>query len=345
MEDHEPKMIITRTPFRVSFVGGGTDLPEWYSRHPGAVLSATIDKYCYVTAQPLPPFYNYHSRLCWSELELVKEHKDFRHPAVRAALDLLQMNDGLAIHHEGELPARTGIGSSSAFCAGLLYALHRVRGDHMQVRGWPPEDLATETIYLERHVMGEAGGHQDQVAVAHGGLNRIDFHEGAYKVRNLRQHVAHWPQLERNLQLFYTGISRNSGQVQQALTERLLQADPDPALDAVMARAAEQVDDAELALASGEVEAFAPLLTESWGLKETMNPLAADAFSHVVFDTAREAGALGGKQTGAGGGGFLLLFVPPEKQADVRGAVRAAHDVFEVPFKFSWEGSKIVYSS
>lgn len=318
-------MIISRTPYRISFIGGGTDYPIWFKEHGGASLGVTIDKYCYISLRYLPQFFEHKYRILWSKIELCQKIDDISHPAVRECLRFMNIDRGVEIHHDGDLPARTGIGSSSSFTVGLLNALYTLKG--IQV---PPSHLASEAIYIEQEVIQEAVGSQDQVCAAYGGFNRIDFNkDGTFKVTPVKG--ARW--LEKYLMLFYTGFQRTASQIaeeQIALT---------PFKTKELSILQKWVDDAELYIKGRAIQEFGQLLDAGWKLKRELSPKISNPYIDYLYERAQEAGALGGKILGAGGGGFLLLYAVPEKQVEVR---KAMSGLLEVPFTFTDEGSKIL---
>lgn len=324
-------MIISRTPFRISFFGGGTDYPRWFRENGGSVLVTTIDKYCYLTCRILPPFFNHKTRIAYSYVELVQSHDEIKHPAVRAALKHLQINEGLEIHHDGDLPARTGLGSSSAFTVGLLHALHGLRRTMPSKR-----ELAAEAIYIERELLKETGGFQDQVATAFGGFNRIDFSsESDFSVSPVildRERLLH---LQDHLMLYFTGFSRNSYEVAQEQFENI------PRKKSELGRMGGMVEEA-IRLLSGDCDLteFGNLLNESWKIKRTLSSQITNSEVEQIYEAALEAGAQGGKLLGAGGGGFLLLFARPEDQPRIRERLRK---LLWVPFRFENNGSQIIF--
>jgi D-glycero-alpha-D-manno-heptose-7-phosphate kinase len=324
-------MIISRTPFRISFFGGGTDYHAWYEQHGGAVLSATIDKYCYLNCRFLPPFFEHKSRLVWSQIENVSDHGDIQHPVIRTVLAQLGIERGVEIHHNADLPARSGLGSSSSFSVGLLLAAHALQGHMVSKRA-----LATAAIQLERDVLRENVGVQDQIAAAFGGLNRIDIAtDGSFEVRPLI--VPRWrlADLQSRLMLFFTGVSRTASEIaadQIAGTSRK---------QAELARMMDLVGEGERVLASDDdLAAFGDLLHETWMLKRGLTAKIAPAFIDSIYDRARAAGAIGGKLLGAGGGGFMVFFVDPDRQPDVAHALR---DLVYVPFAFETGGAQLIY--
>ncbi|AWK90214.1 kinase [Azospirillum thermophilum] len=328
-------MIISRTPFRVSLFGGGTDFPQWYRRHGGAVIGGAIDKYCYISLRTLPPFFEHRFRIVYSSIELVKQVEEIRHPAVRAVLGEMGAGAGtevgLEVHHDGDLPARSGLGSSSSFTVGLLNALHAHRG-----RMICKSDLAQEAIRIEQEVIGEAVGSQDQVWAAHGGLNRIDFRpDGGIEVTPLVLRRERREELEGNLVLYFTGLSRYAVEIER---EKLANLDR---REAHLHTMRSMVDEASRILCTPgrPLTELGGLLHESWMLKRELSSKVSNRTVDELYATAMSAGALGGKLLGAGGGGFLLLFVPPDRQPDVR---RALSGLVTVPFRFEDAGSKII---
>lgn len=323
-------MIISRTPYRVSFFGGGTDYPAWYREHGGAVLATTIDKYCYISIRDLPPFFDHRYRVVYSLVENVQEIAEIKHPAVREILQWLQVNGGVEIHHDGDLPARSGVGSSSAFTVGLLSAVHALQGRHTA-----KETLATQAIHVEQCLLREAVGVQDQVAAAFGGFNHVTIRpDGSFQVNPVVIGRERLEALQSHLLLLFTGISRTAAEVAQTL------------LDNVSYRVQElrtlqqMVDRAIEILASEEdLAAFGELLHESWQLKRQLSSRVTNSEIDDLYDAARRAGAIGGKLLGAGGGGFMLLFVRPEDRVRVADAVGR---LIRVPFRFESSGARVV---
>ena len=324
-------MIITRTPFRVSLFGGGTDYPAWYREHGGAVLATTINKYCYIHCRFLPPFFEHRSRIVWSQIELVQETAQIRHPAVREALVLLGITEGVELHHIGDLPARTGLGSSSSFSVGVLNALHGLRGDLVDRM-----QLAREAIHLEQQRLQETVGSQDQLLAAFGGFNRIDFSgEDNFRVAPVTVGRARLEELEGHLMLFFTGISRTASVIARQ------QLDAMPQRKRELRAMYQMVDEAvRLLHGGGDLGELGELLDESWRLKRSLAENVSTGYIDDIYDAARKAGAIGGKLLGAGGGGFLLLLVRPEDQARVRAALGT---LLCVPFRFESSGSHIAF--
>lgn len=295
-------MIISRTPFRISFFGGGTDYNAWYQANGGAVLSTTINHYCYLTCRFLPPFFKKKSRIVWSKTELVMENSEIEHPAVRAVLEYFPHEQkGVEIIHSGDLPARAGLGSSSAFTVGLLNAMHALQGRMSNKR-----ELACEAVHIERDILKENVGVQDQIATAYGGFNKINIlPNGEFSLEPVVIPQGRLQDLQSHFLLFYTGVSRNATDV---VKEQLKTLDSKKTeLDAMR----QMVDEALNVLRSGaDLSEFGRLLHESWQIKRTLSPGIAPGFVDDIYRRAREAGAIGGKLLGAGGGGYLLLYVP-----------------------------------
>ncbi len=324
-------MIISRTPFRVSLFGGGTDLPQWYRRHGGAVIGGAIDKYCYINLRPLPPFFAHKHRIVYSNIEQVREIEEIKHPSVRACLSEMGIESGLEIHHDGDLPARSGLGSSSSFTVGLLNALHAYRG-HMASK----QELAEEAIRIEQEVIGENVGSQDQMWAAFGGLNRIDFQpDGAIDVTPLIIDRDRRDALQNHFVLYFTGLSRFASDIEG---EKIANLDKS---EAQLHTLRSMVDEAAALLGNPQRDLadLGGLLHEGWMLKRELSSNVSNRAIDDLYQAAMEAGALGGKLLGAGGGGFLLLFIPPERQARVRERLKG---LIAVTFRFDNGGSKIV---
>ncbi|GAB2182054.1 GHMP kinase [Denitratisoma sp. agr-D3] len=324
-------MIIVRTPFRISFFGGGTDYPAWYRAHGGAVLATTINKYCYISCRYLPPFFDHKHRIVYSRIENVRDISEIEHPAVRGVLDYTKMEHGLEIHHDGDLPARSGLGSSSSFTVGLLHAIATLRGQYVG-----SEFLAREAIHVEQDVIGENVGSQDQVSAAYGGFNRIDFlRNGGFEVNPVIIEQARAEELQSHLMLCFTGISRIASEVAKSKIDNFDNRQQE--LHAMRA----MVDEGMRILQDGKtsIEEFGALLHEGWLAKRKLSDKVSSSEIDAIYEEARRAGVLGGKLLGAGGGGFLLLFVRPKDQAVVRERLR---HLVHVPFEFDYSGSRVV---
>ena len=324
-------MIISRTPYRISFFGGGTDYPAWYRQHGGRVLGTAINKYCYITCRYLPPFFEHRFRVVYSKIEDRMRVEDIAHPAVRAVLKHLAIEQGVEIHHDGDLPARSGIGSSSSFAVGLLNAVYALKGAMA-----PRSELAREAIYVEQDVLREAVGSQDQIFAAHGGFNHIEFlTNDEVVVTPLTLSADRMRELNSHLMLFFTGISRTASEIAKSYVEDL------GAKERQLRQLGALVDEGlSILRGGGELAPFGKLLNESWKAKRSLDKGISTSHVDQVYDAAMAAGALGGKLLGAGGGGFVLLFVPPERQARVR---EALGELIHVPFKFDFSGSRIIF--
>ncbi len=324
-------MIITRTPFRISFFGGGTDYPDWYKDNGGVVLSSTIDKYCYITCRRLPPFFEYQHRIVYSKHEEVNEIDEIVHPAVREAFRFMNVQEGLEIHHDADLPARSGLGSSSSFTVGLLHALYALQG-----RMVSKKRLALEAIHVEQDMIKETVGSQDQVAVAFGGMNKLVF-AGNHnvEVRPVILPQARLQEFQRHLMLFFTGFSRYSSKVEEEKIKRISE------YREVLVSFQQMVDQAlDILSSGGDLLDFGKLLNEAWLLKKKMSDKVSNAFIDHVYNIAMENGAIGGKILGAGNGGFMLFFV---KEEDRERLDQALSFLLHVPFRFDTLGSQVIY--
>ena len=326
-------MIITKTPFRMSFFGGGTDMENYFREHGGAVLSTTFDKYCYVNVRHLPRFFEYSTELSYSVTERVTDVNDIRHPAIREAMKMLDMHR-IRLTYEADLPARSGLGTSSSFAVGMLNAFYALKGKYADKR-----KLADEAIYLERVLCNEAGGWQDQIAASFGGFNRIDFNSEGYDVKPVVSSPERKEKLNRSLLMFFTGFTRFSSEIQKA------NASSSPANKlAMLKNMYELVDRAEKVLTDKEsdLDDFGRLLDETWRLKrQTGGSVSTDSIDSL-YERGIKSGALGGKLLGAGGGGFLVFYVPEER----REAVKAEFsDLMYIPFKFENGGTRVIHYS
>lgn len=324
-------MIITKTPFRMSFFGGGTDMEDFFREHGGAVLSTTFDKYCYVTVRHLPRFFDYSTEISYAKTERVTSIDAIQHPAVRNAMKMLDMHE-IRLTYEADLPARSGLGTSSSFAVGMLNAFYALKGKYADKK-----KLADDAVYLERVLCQEAGGWQDQIAASYGGFNRINFNkDGSYDVLPVIISPDRKKQLDDNLLMFFTGFTRFSSEVQKAnaaghvdKTKQKLEM-------------LELVDEAEKVLVDKncDLDDFGRMLDNTWKLKrQTGNAITTDGID-ALYARGIEAGALGGKLLGAGGGGFLVFYVQPEKKEAVMDAMK---DLLYVPFHFEDGGSWVLY--
>ena len=306
-------MIITQTPFRMSFFGGGTDMEEYFKTYNGSVLSTTFDKYCYVTVRHLPGFFDYRTELSYSQIERVVKEEDIVHPLIRNAMKMVDMHE-IRLTYEADLPARSGLGTSSSFAVGMLNAFYALKGKYVDKRR-----LADEAIYLERTLCNEAGGWQDQIAVAYGGLNRIDFKDKGYEVRPIIIPSERKKALNQNLMMFFTGFTRFSAHI-HIENQKEIPSDKFKRLSEMY----QLVDLAENVLVNKEknMDEFGRLLDYSWKLKRQTGSRISTENIDYLYEKGIKAGALGGKLLGAGGGGFLLFYVTPEFQSNVREAMK-----------------------
>jgi len=326
-------MIISRTPFRISFFGGGTDFPVWYKENCGAVLSTTIDKYCYISCRRLPPFFEHKHRVVYSRIEHVSEIDEIIHPAVRETFRFMDIKEGLEIHHDGDLPARTGLGSSSAFTVGLLHALYALKGKMVTKRR-----LALEAIHIEQEMIKENVGSQDQVAAAFGGFNKISFSgDHNIEVNPIIIGQTRLQQFQDHLMLFFTGFSRTASKIEADKIRQLSKKNSE------LKAMCELVDEAiNILSGAGELLEFGKLLHETWKLKKSLSDKVSNTFIDHIYEIAEKNGVIGGKILGAGGGGFILLFVKPEYRDRLK---EALNFLLHVPFRFDTLGSQIIYYS
>ena len=323
-------MVITQTPFRMSFFGGGTDFNGFFNEYGGAVLSTSFDKYAYVTVRHLPPFFDFKTQLTYSKEEKVNDNSEIVHPAIRNAMQWLDMHN-IRLTYEADLPARSGLGTSSSFAVGMLSAFYALKGKYADKR-----KLADDAIYLERELCKEAGGIQDQIAASFGGFNRINFSRDGYTVNPVIISPERKRELNDNLMLFFTGFSRFSSDIQKG-TEKSMK-DKTPQLIEMY----HLVDEAEKILTdkNTSLDEFGKLLDYTWKLKRGISSGISTDSIDEQYDKAIKAGALGGKLLGAGGGGFLLFYVPKDKQTAVK---KALEGQMYVPFKFENDGTKVIY--
>lgn len=323
-------MIITKTPFRMSFLGGGTDIPKFFNEYGGAVISTTFDKYCYVNVRHLPPFMPYYSELVYSRFERVNNIDEIEHPLIRECMRLHDIHE-IRLTYEGDLPARTGLGTSSTFAVGMLNAFCALKGKMMSKR-----QLAQEAIHVERDILNEYGGWQDQIAAAYGGLNRIDFADNQFKVTPIIIHPDRKKELNNNLLMFYTGISRFSSDIQKdtlsGQQSKVVQLQEMLGL----------VNEAQNILVdkNADLNEFGRLLDYSWKLKRGTGNMISNNSIDILYAKGIKAGALGGKLLGAGGGGFLLFYVEPDRQESV---MKELDILMHVPFRFEDEGTSVVH--
>lgn len=325
-------IIICRTPFRISFFGGGTDYPVWYKEHGGAVLATSINKYCYITCRYLPPFFDYKYRIVYSKNEIVTDISEIQHPSVRETLNFMKLDSGVEIHHDADLPARTGLGSSSAFTVCLFNALYALKGKMITKR-----QLALDAIHIEQDILNENVGSQDQTTAAFGGFNKIVFGgEQQIQVQPVTLNSRKIQLLQDHLMLFFTGFSRTASEI---AGEQIKQT---PNKKNELDKMLKMVDEA-ISILNGEdsdITDFGRLLHESWMIKRSLTDKITTSQIDKIYEAALKAGALGGKLLGAGGGGFILFFVEPEFQPEVKEKLK---HLLYVPVKFENLGSQIIY--
>lgn len=325
-------MIITKTPFRISLFGGGTDYPAWFREHGGAVLGTAINKYCYVSVRKLPPFFDHRFRLAYSKIEFVREVEEIEHPVIRGALSEMQVRDGLEIHYDADLPGRSGLGSSSAFMVGLLHALGALNG-----RMVSKEQLGREAIRIEQEVLREAVGCQDQLWAAFGGLNQITFsRSGNFNVAPIVLSKARREELRQSMMIFFTGFSRYASRIAEDKIANVSQRTRQ--LNSMYAMVNEAL--AILGDSRRPLRELGELLHESWRLKRELAESVSTQALDEIYEAGLASGAIGGKLLGAGGGGFMLFLVGPERQLRVRERLKS---LIHVPIGFDQDGSKIIF--
>lgn len=324
-------MIIARTPFRISFFGGGTDYAAWYREHGGAVLATTIDKYCYISCRRLPPFFEHKHRIVYSRIENANHNDEIEHPAVRAVFNWANIVDGLEVHHDGDLPARSGLGSSSAFTVGLTNALHAFRGEMVD-----KYTLARDAIHIEQNIIGENVGSQDQILAAYGGLNHLKFHrDDSFEVLPIVLGGDRRVEFHSHLMLFFTGFSRIADKIAKSQIDNLKNC------ETIIKHMQGMVDEAVTILTDSRIciDEFGKMLDLSWKYKRSLSDLISTPEIDCIYDEGMRAGAIGGKLLGAGGGGFMLFFAKPEKHAAIRERLKK---LVHVSFDFDEFGSRIV---
>ena len=325
-------MIISKTPYRISFFGGGSDYPSWYINNGGKILSTTINKFIYISCRNLPPFFSHKYRIVWSKLEMVNKINQIDHKPIRKMLDYYKIKNGLEIHYDGDLPARSGMGSSSVFVVGLLNLMNSLKG-----KNFTKEDLAKKSIFFEQKILKENVGSQDQIAVSYGGFNKIIFKKGGnFNVSKVSVSKKIINNLNRNLLLVYTGITRNAHDIAKDYINKLERSKSNHILKILSF-----VDEAENILKKGDLNAFGKLLHESWIEKKSLSAHISNSNIDDIYNLALKNGALGGKLLGAGGGGFFLFYVPQKKQ---KRFLKSLKKRIIIPFKFNNEGSEIMFN-
>ncbi|MBN1384025.1 MAG: kinase [Elusimicrobia bacterium] len=325
-------MIITRTPHRISFFGGGTDYPSWYLNHNGKVLGGAIDKYCYLIVRELPPFFSHKHRIVYSQMEEPKTIDEIVHPSVRETLKFLKYSRGISIHHDGDIPARSGMGSSSAFTVGLLKAMYALEGKIIS-----KSDLFKTAIHIEQDLIKENVGSQDQVFAAYGGFNKIDFFKnGEIVVSPVIMTKENMLAFEKKFMLFFTGMARNASDI---AGEQIRNTTKN---ESQLNQMSKLVDEAHEIITSSKPDflRFGKLLNETWKLKRKLSSKISTDFIDDIYETALKNGAVGGKLLGAGGGGFMVFYVEPENQLKVKKALK---NLLYIPFEFDFSGSEIIF--
>lgn len=324
-------MIITRTPYRISLAGGGSDFPSYFHRFGGSVVGFALTQYCHISVRELPPYFEYKTRVSWSKLEHVQHNSEIEHPAIRAILSHYWHNDtGLSIHHDGDLPAKSGMGSSSAFVVGLLHAMRALNGHDRIDKG----DLAHEAITVERGYMMEPGGWQDQIFAAHGGFNRIDFTpKDSYRITPISLSMKRRTNLLSHLMMVFTSFQRNAFELEHAKNARMEE-------NLEYLHSIKTIcDKLEIVLEDGNMEHLGYLLNKGWELKKALADNVCNPLLDEIYNKALQAGAYGGKLLGAGGGGYFLFVVPPERWASVKDALSS---LIEVPVGIDYYGSRVM---
>ena len=326
-------MIISRTPYRISFFGGGTDYPDWYLKNGGKVLSTTFDKYCYISLRNLPQFFSHKYRIVYSQIESINSYDEIKHPSVREILRYFDLPNGLEIHHDGDLPARSGLGSSSSFTVGLLNAIYAFQG--LRISNY---ELACLAINMEQNIIKEPVGSQDQIAAAYGGFNKINFQkDGDFSVNRQIYDQNRISDLNKNLMLFFSGQSRYSSDVSSKKIENIKEGKNIGYLSEIESMVDESIS--ILGNKNKPLNSFGELLNEAWKCKKQFTGAVSNSLIDSIYKRAIEAGALGGKLLGAGGGGFIIFYVETHNQNKVKEMLR---DLMHVPFKFDNKGSDIV---
>ena len=324
-------MIISKTPYRISFFGGGSDYPSWYLENGGAVLSTTIDKYIYISCRYLPPFFKHKYRIVWSHIELAKEINQIKHNSVREMLKYFNFKKGLEIHYDGDLPARSGMGSSSVFVVGLMNVLNSFQGRKIN-----KNLLAKESIFFEQKILKDIVGSQDQVAATYGGFNKIIFKkDGNFKLFPKPIKTSTVKNLNKNLLLIYSGYKRTAHDIAKTYVDRLQKSKKKNILEI-----SNFVNEAEKSLSRNDLNNFGELLNESWKLKKSLSSAITNSSINDIYNAAINQGAIGGKLLGAGGGGFFLFYVPYARQKKF---IKYFRKLINVPFKFSSNGSEIMF--
>jgi len=327
-------MIISKTPYRLSLFGGGADYPSWFVSHETKLISAAMANYCYISVKHLPPYFDYVNRVIYSKIESVRTFDEIEHPSVRACLKHLQVPNGISITHDGDLPARSGIGSSSSFTVGLINALQTYLGKQLT-----PHELAMEAINIEQNIIGESVGVQDQIMAAYGGIKVLELSGANTKVRDLKISDSYVLDLEEHIMLGFSGISRLSEVQAKKQVDSIKEGKSTQTLEAMqqLANEALRVFEHE---SSSAIKDIGLLLQEQWNYKKTLTDSVANSDINSIYDAAIQAGAYGGKLMGAGGGGFFMFLAPPDAHQSIKDALKQIN--VWIPFNFDYEGSKII---
>ena len=323
-------MIISKTPYRISFFGGGSDYPEWYKEHGGTVLSTTINKYLYISCRELPGFFDHKYRIVWSKIENVKNINQIKHKAIKAVLKYYKFKKGFEIHYDGDLPARSGMGSSSSFVVGLINALFK-----LQKKQLDKEDLANKALFIEQKIINDVVGSQDQIAAAFGGFNRIYFKKNnSFKIRKIKKNK-NFKKLDENLMLIYTNINRTAHHIASSYVKNLTNRKKNYIKEII-----EHVDEGQKIIESGNIDDFGRLLNSAWNVKKKLGRAITNKKINELYNYALRNGAFGGKILGAGGGGFLLLYMKKKERIKF---LNKEKKIINIPFNFSNEGSEIIF--
>jgi len=326
-------MIISKTPYRISLFGGGTDYPSWYQNYGGQVISTTIDKYIYISLRILPSFFKHKYRIVYSKTENVKKISDIKHPAVREALKFFKINDGVEIHYDGDLPARSGMGSSSAFVVGLFNVLNS-----FLKKNYTKKKLSLDSIDFEHKVLNEKVGSQDQIAASYGGFNLITFaKDNTFEVSNISKNISYINKLNENLVLVYTGIVRTANDIAKTYVNKLSCSNNKKRMQSIL----QNVEDAKILIENKRLDDIGRLLHESWMRKKDLSAQVTNDRINFIYNIGMKYGAIGGKLLGAGGGGFFLFYVPLEKRSYF---LKKINKFLNITFKFSNNGSQIIFN-
>ncbi len=326
-------MIISKTPYRISFFGGGSDYPNWYLKNGGEVISTTINKYIYLSCRNLPPFFNHKHRIVWSRVELVKNSNQIKHKAVKNMMKYFKIKNGLEIHYDGDLPAKSGMGSSSCFVVGLINTIHALKKIKLNKK-----NLAKKSIFFEQKILNEVVGSQDQIAATYGGFNKIIFKKnGTFSIKQLSIKNKTIRKLNSNLLLVYTGYKRTAHHIAKSYVNKLQSSKKEYIL-----KISNYVKSAEIALKKGQLDNFGKLLNDAWQEKKKLSTSITNSNIDKIYNKAIKNGALGGKLLGAGGGGFFIFYVPRHKQKKF---IKNFKNLITIPFKFTNEGSKILFNN